>query len=579
MVEYNRVNIREVFPLLVIVFENLLSRVGLIMLLSFIMTRIKPFRSLVTKQKIDFKDKIFLSIIFGIYGIIGTYTGIPIRGAIANARVIGVFVGGLLGGPFVGTLSGLIAGGHRYLIDIGGFTAFSCALSTFTEGIMAGFLKKEIDKSENKVLFAFVTGIVAEVWQMLIILTFSKPFSAAFELVKIIGIPMILANGLGIAVCISIIHSVMKDLERAEAFQAQLALKIANKTLKYFRRGLNEETALEVVNIINDMTGVKAVAITDKEKILAHVGLGQAHHLAGSPIRTSLTKEVIQTGKYVIANSKAEIDCENPECELKSAIIIPLMEGDKVVGTLKMYKDQENSITKVESALALGLGQLFSTQLELSKIDYQSELLAKSELKALQAQINPHFLFNAINTIVSLIRTQPGNARRLLIHLSNYFRNNLQETSNEVNLHMEIENIKSYLEIEKARFGDKLNVIYDIPENIDCTLPPLLLQPLVENAVKHGIFEKIDGGTVEIRAIDKARETELIVRDDGIGMSQELLSTLLDEEASTGIGLKNVNNRLKTMYGEKYGLIIESELGYGTTVKMRIPKKERRIAV
>lgn len=568
-----------VFPLLMIMFQNLLSRVGLIMLLSFIMTRMKPFRRLLAKQNIDFRDKMLLAFIFGLYGIIGTYTGIPIRGAIANARVIGVFVGGLLGGPIVGTLSGLIAGGHRYLIDIGGFTAFSCSLSTFTEGIMAGFLKKGIDKTDNKMLFALVTGMVAEVWQMLIIITFSKPFSDALELVKIIGLPMIVANGLGIAVCISIIHSVIKDLERAEASQAQLALKIANKTLKYFRKGLNEKTALEVVKIIKNMTGVKAVAITDKEKILAHVGLGEEHHLAGSPIRTNLTKEVIQNGRCIIANSKEEIDCDNSKCELKSAIIIPLMEGDKVVGTLKMYKDQENSITQVESALALGLGQLFSTQLELSKIDYQSELLAKSELKALQAQINPHFLFNAINTIVSLIRTQPDNARRLLIHLSNYFRNNLQESNNEVDLYKELENIKSYLEIEKARFGDKLNIVFDIPDKIDCTLPPLLLQPLVENAVKHGIFEKVDGGTVQIKAIDNGRETELIVEDDGIGMSEELLSSLLNDQVSTGIGLNNVNNRLKAMYGKEYGLIIESKIGQGTRVKMRIPKKERRLAV
>ena len=129
--------------LLLILFQNLISRVGLIMLLAFIMTRIKPFRKLVAKQNINIKDKVLLSIIFGIYGIIGTYTGIPIRGAIANARVIGVFVGGLFGGPLVGTLSGLIAGGHRFLTDIGGFTAFSCGFSTFTEGIIVWIFKEK----------------------------------------------------------------------------------------------------------------------------------------------------------------------------------------------------------------------------------------------------------------------------------------------------------------------------------------------------------------------------------------------------------------------------------------------------
>jgi len=569
-----------VFKLLPILFQNMISRVGLIMLVAFIMTRIESFRKLVAKQNICIKDKLLLAFIFGIYGIIGTYTGIPIRGAIANARVIGVFVGGLLGGPLVGTLSGLIAGGHRFLIDIGGFTAFSCGLSTFVEGIMAGFLKDKIDETENKFAFAFVAGIISEICQMIIILIFSKPFLEAWELVKIIGIPMIIANGLGIAVCISIIYSIFKDLETAEAYQAQLALKIANKTLLYFRKGLNQETAYEVANIIKNMTDFKAIALTDNEKILAHVGVGEDHHLSGSPVRTNLTKNVLKEGKYLIANNQDEIGCDVKNCKLKSAIILPLMEGDKVVGTLKLYKDKENAINKVESELALGLGHLFSTQIELSKIDYQSELLAKAELKALQSQINPHFLFNAINTIISLTRTKPEEARRLLIHLSNYFRNNLQESEQEVPLSREVETIKSYLEIEKARFGDKLNIIYRIPEGIDCTLPPLLLQPIVENAVKHGIFEKVEGGTVEIIALDHREETELIVRDDGVGIEEEVLDSLFnDEEKYGGIGIKNVDHRLKTKYGDEYGLIIDSQVGYGTTVKIRIPKETRRLAV
>ena len=570
---------KGVFKLLFMLFQNLMSCAGLIMLVAFIMTKVEPFRKLVAKQNINIKDKLLLALIFGIYGIIGTYTGIPIKGAIANARVIGVFVGGLLGGPLVGTLAGLIAGGHRFLIDIGGFTAFSCGLSTFVEGIISGFLKGKMDEYDNKFAFAFIAGIIAEICQMIIILIFSKPFSEAWELVKIIGMPMILTNGLGIAACVCIIYSIFEDLETAKVYQAQLALKIANKTLVYFRKGLNEETAYKVANIIMDMTDFKAVALTNNEKILAHVGTGEDHHLVGIPVRTRLTKKVLKDGKYAIANSEEEIGCDNEDCQLKSAIIIPLIEEDKVVGTLKLYKDEENAINKVESELALGLGHLFSTQIELSKIDYQSELLAKAELKALQSQINPHFLFNTINTIISLTRTKPEEARRLLIHLSNYFRNNLQASEHEVSLSKELETIKSYLEIEKARFGDKLNIVYDIAEDIDCFLPPLLLQPIVENAVKHGVFEKVEKGTVEIMARDYDDKTELIVRDDGVGIDEKVLNSLLDGDDSSGIGLKNVNHRLKTKYGEEYGLTIDSKLGHGTTVKMIIPKESRRIVV
>lgn len=562
--------------MLLIIFKSLINRVAIIILLAFFMSKIGLFRKLISKQDINVKDKILLSFIFGIYGIIGTYTGIPISGAIANARVVGVFVGGLLGGPFVGVLSGIIAGGHRYLIDIGGFTAFACALSTLMEGIMAGFLKKRMEKYEDKLAFSLITGMAAEVLQMIIILIFAKPFSKALGLVKIIGIPMIITNGIGIAVFIAITDSIFKDLETAAAYQAQLALRIANKTLKYFRKGFNETTAYETATIIKEMTNVKAVSFSNREGILAHVGVGEDHHFPGSPIKTNLTRETIKKGKYSVANFQNEIGCENENCSLKSAIIVPLTEGDKVIGTLKLYKTEENSITKVEKELALGLAQIFSTQIELSKVDFQREMLVKSELKALQAQINPHFLFNAINTIVSLIRTQPDNARNLLIHLGNYFRNNLQEGNDEVELHKEIENINSYLEIEKARFGDKLKIIYNIPEEIDCLLPPLLLQPIVENAVKHGVLEKIEGGTVEITAIDNEIETELIVKDDGVGMSPETLSSLFNEDNnSDSIGLNNVNSRLKNKYGKEYSLKIDSKLNKGTIVTMTIPKKQR----
>lgn len=559
--------------MLVILLKNLASRVGIILILALFLSRVGLFRKLVSKENIDIKDKVLLSVIFGVFGIIGTYTGIHLQGAIVNSRVIGVFVGGLLGGPVVGVLSGIIAGGHRFLTDIGGFTAVACSLSTLSEGIMAGFLRKKFENSSYRILFALIAGAIAEVMQMIIILLVAKPFSEALYLVKVIGIPMIVANGAGIAVFIAITDSIFKEIENEAVYQAQLALKIADRTLAYFRKGFNEDTAKDTAEIIYDMTKIKAVAFTDTEKILAHVGIGEDHHLAGSLIQTNLTREALSTKKYMVANTKEEIGCNHSNCPLKSAVIVPIKGEDKVIGTLKLYKAQENSITKVDIELALGLAQMFSTQIELSKIDYQRELLSRSELKALQAQINPHFLFNAINTIVSLTRTQPDNARRLLIHLGNYFRTNLQQEAEVVDLYKEIEHINSYVEIEKARFGDKLEIVYDIPESINCKLPPLLLQPIVENAIKHGVLGKIEGGRVEIIARDNGKETKLVVKDNGVGISKEKLDCLFDQiDNKESIGLKNVNERLKNKYGKEYGLILESETNKGTTATMVIPK-------
>lgn len=561
--------------MLINLLKNLTSRVGIILVLAIILSKIGLFRKLVSKQNINLKDKVLLAFVFGGFGIIGTYTGIHIQGAIVNARVVGVFVGGLLGGPLVGTLSGVIAGGHRMLIDIGGFTAFACAISTITEGLMAGLIKKKFEVSSHRIGFALIGGFIAEIIQMIIILMVAKPFSDAAELVKIIGLPMILANGIGIAAFIAITDSIFKEIENEAVYQAQLALKIADKTLKYFRKGYNEETARETANIIRDMTSIKAVAFTDHEKILAHVGIGEDHHMAGNYIKTNLTRKSIETKSYIVANTKDEIECEEANCPLKSAIIVPIKEEDKVIGTLKLYKGEENSITKVEKELALGLAGIFSTQIELSKIDYQRELLSRSELKALQAQINPHFLFNAINTIVSLTRTQPENARELLMHLGNYFRNNLQDQVSDVDLYREIENINSYVAIERARFGDKLEIIYDIPEEINCKIPPLLLQPLVENAIKHGVLEKLEGGRVEIIAHEEDKNIKLIVKDNGIGMTEERLNGLFNKDSSkdnSSIGLKNINERLINKYGKEYRLKIHSKLNKGTVATIIIPK-------
>ena len=369
--------------MLVLLLKNLGNRVGIILILALILSRTGIFKKLILKQKIESKDKVILSIIFGLFGIIGTYTGIETRGAIVNSRVIGIFVGGLLGGPIVGIISGIIAGGHRLLIDIGGFTALACGISTLAEGIMAGLLKERFEKSNHRIVFALITGILAEIMQMIIILLVAKPFSDAKELVLVIGIPMIIANGIGIAIFIAIIDSIFKEIENEAVYQAQLALKIADKTLIYFRKGYNAETANDTAKIIWEMTNIKAVAFTDTEKILAHVGVGEDHHLPASNIKTKLTRRALKSERYIVANTKDEIGCDHSNCSLNSAVIVPIKEEDKTIGLLKLYKEKANSITKVETELALGLAQIFSTQIELSKIDYQRELLSRAELRAL----------------------------------------------------------------------------------------------------------------------------------------------------------------------------------------------------
>jgi len=547
--------------MLKLLFE-LANRVGLVIMLAFVFSKTSVFKNVfIREKKLSIKEKIVMAIFYGGLGILGSLSGIAFKGAIVNTRVIGVVVGGLLGGPLVGFLSGLIAGVHRYLIDPGGMTSLACAISTITEGLLAGYLFDRFRRSSNPVIFAWFTGTIAEILQMVIILLVARPYVYALNLVSIISVPMIVMNGIGIAVFISIVENI-KQLQVSEAaFRAEQTLKIADKTIQYFRQGLNPDAAQKITEIILNMTDFKAAAITDAVNVLADTGMGDNNLRVGKEIETDMTRHVLLSGEPLINQNTGEVNDFYSKHNLMCAIIVPLKLKGETVGTLKLYKDKENSISQLDVELAIGMANLFSTQLELSQLDEKERLRAKAELNALQAQINPHFLFNAINTIVSLIRTAPDEARDLLVHLGNYFRNNMQFNRETIPVSDELKNIEAYLKIEKARFGEKLRIIYDISSDLNFEIPPLLLQPLVENAVKHGVFPKEDQGTIKISVYEDERYY-MVVEDDGVG--------ICEEKRNDAIGLQNVEKRLESFYGKAYEFNIESEKDKGTKVSIVI---------
>ncbi len=572
---------------------SMAERMGLIIAIAFLFTRWTRFRQLLD-QKPSNEEKLVLAVIFGLFGIIGTYTGITIspgevqhqfpgelayEDAIASSRAIGVIVAGLLGGPITGVGAALIAGTHRVLL--GGFTALACSVSTLYEGLLGGLFYKILgQKKSNPVKTALLAGLLGEIGQMLIILMIAKPFSKAWQLVQIIAAPMIIANSLGIALFIAIIQIIMENDRRVGTVYAQKALTIANKTLPHLRTGLNEKSALATAQIIYDETNVVAVAITDREKILAHVGQGADHHLAGEAILTEVTKQVLKNKELKIAANPSEIVCRHPHCPLQSAIVVPLTGSRQIFGSFKLYFANRKIPDKFMIELAQGLAHLFSTQLELAAAEKQARLLQDAEIKALQAQINPHFLFNAINTVVALIRTNPATARKVLVSLGSYIRQNLKSSLNKWNtLENELKHVQAYLTVVQARFSNKLQVEIDIPQNLyHLLLPPLTLQPLVENAVQHGFDKITEQSAVAICAVQKNNYALIQVKDNGKGIAPEILPTLLEPEkrkTTDGIGLINVHSRLVGLFGAHCGLQIKSTLGEGTTVTFKLPINTR----
>lgn len=375
---------------------------------------------------------------------------------------------------------------------------------------------------------------------------------------------------------------VEKNLPQNTLGRVDLSVKIAHETLPYLRRGLNEHNAEAIAKIIQEISQVAAVSITDCEKQLAYIGAGCDRHHPGDKILTEATREVIRNNNYKIVQTQQELNCpmsDNCDCPLAAAVIVPLVCRGDVVGTFKIYETKDGKISPDLTRLALGMGQILSLQVELAELDHQANLVTEAKLDALQAQINPHFFFNVLNTIIATSRSNPNRARRLLIHLSEFFRKALKSKSTLISLNDEMEFVNNYLVLEKARFGKKLKIRTEIPRNLmDAEVPRLSIQPLVENAVKHGITPKLTSGTVLIRVykIEKANGVvELLIEviDDGMGIEKDRLKDVLlpGVGSGNGVGLANVHARLQGLYGEEYGLQIHSEPGEGTTVNMRLP--------
>lgn len=357
----------------------------------------------------------------------------------------------------------------------------------------------------------------------------------------------------------------------------EVSFKIAHETLPYLRRGLNEQNAEIMAKIIQEIGQVAAVSITDCTKQLAYLGVGCDQHHPGDKILTEATQDVIRTGNYKIVRTQKELNCPRQnvcDCPIAAAVVVPLHSQGKVVGTVKLYETRDGHLSPDLIRLALGMAQLLGLQIELAELDHQAKLATEAQLDALQAQINPHFLFNVLNTIIATSRTNPNRARRLLIYLSEFFRWAMKSKGNLIPLEEELRFVHTYLILEKARFGRKLQVKSQIPKALmKAVIPRLSLQPLVENAVKHGITPKIGNGTVWIQAEVKEDELYFYVRDDGMGIPQERLSEVLKPGVGSGngVGMANVHERLRGLYGEEYGLQIESVLGQETTVIMHLP--------
>ena len=334
-------------------------------------------------------------------------------------------------------------------------------------------------------------------------------------------------------------------------------LHAATATLPHLRRGLSEETAKRSVAHVRALTQSGAAAIADRDGVLAVDGATDA--IAEEDVPAWLD------GRHADRVRVERLDAG-------VAVVAPLVVGRDRVGSLICIYAAGNHPRPEDTRVVGEASSLLSAQLELSAVEEQEERLARAELAALRAQISPHFIYNALAAVASLIHTRPDEARELLTEFAEFTRYAFRGRRSYVTLADELHYVEKYLRLEQARFGDRLQVRVEVaPEVLGAVVPVLSLQPLVENAVRHGIEAGRSGVCVEIVGRDLDVDIELQVSDDGPGMEPERAAVALDGRAG-GIGLSNVNARLQTTFGEEYGLRVDSEPGRGTTVVLLVPK-------
>jgi LytS/YehU family sensor histidine kinase len=350
-------------------------------------------------------------------------------------------------------------------------------------------------------------------------------------------------------------------------FAALHTVSLASASL---RAGLTEESARKAVRHLRTLLGVPAVAVTDTERLLVWEGDGHAH----SDATIRLADPVLTAGRpRVIVRELTP--CGDPLCPVRVAMIAPLTIDGRVAGALAAYAER----ARVQRLRILGeVAHWISGQLELAELDSSKSRLVEAEMRALRAQISPHFVYNSLTTIASFVRTDPERARELVLDFADFARYSFRNPRDFTTLAEELRSIDRYLLLERARFGEeRLRFSVEIaPEVLPVAVPFLSLQPLVENAIRHGMECGVKRFHVRIVARDAGAEAAISIEDDGVGMDPDRLRLLLAAGDGSGphqgIGLLNVDDRLRQVYGDEYGLVIETAVGAGMKVSLRVPK-------
>jgi two-component system LytT family sensor kinase len=379
------------------------------------------------------------------------------------------------------------------------------------------------------------------------------------ELAIALAAALILAAVAAAVIAVRTRRVVTTPTERA----VHTALNTASLAARALRRGLDTESAQTAAPFLRGLTGTDGVALFD----------GEGRLLAQDPTDES-NRDACQRAALESISGQRRVLTHG---QTSQVIAQPLLEeGGELLGVLVVVTTRSPGPGMLG---AVGeVARYAASQIELAQLDASRARLDRAEVLALRAQISPHFIYNALNTIASFVRTDPDRARELILEFADFTRYSFRAAGQYTTLAEELRNIDRYLNLERARFGTALKVRLQVaPEVLNVVVPFLALQPLVENAVRHG-FAGQSKGSVEIIARDEGADCVITVEDDGVGMDPEILRSAPGDALADGpgaaahVGLTNVDHRLRAAFGNDYGLVVETAVGAGTKVVMRVPK-------
>jgi two-component system LytT family sensor kinase len=361
----------------------------------------------------------------------------------------------------------------------------------------------------------------------------------------------------------------------SEAERATYAtLHTAALAAPHLRAGLSPAGAGKAGRYLRELLGTEVLVLTGEDAILAWDGAEAGPERRNQALE--LARKALATGRTQVFREKqlaAAAPAAGVGSRLREAVFAPIRVRRKLVGTVGVYTGQVGApLVRAATEVAGWV----ATQIELAELDSSRAQLMEAEVRALRAQISPHFIYNSLNAIASYILTDPVRARELVIEFADFTRYSFRRHGDFTTLAEELKSIDRYLLLERARFGDRLAVSLQIgPEVLSTVIPFLSLQPLVENAVRHGIEAKEGAGRIAITARDDGAYALVTVEDDGAGMDPEhLRQVLAGKAAGDHVGLRNVDVRLRQVYGDEHGLVIDTAPGAGTLVTLRIPKSQ-----